>query len=83
MAVLDLAQDVQNAVEREAAGELGAHQQLLLAIHRLNLAVESPTETLLRTIYQVVPKSGATIPNSRESKNDLSLCASATTECCS
>jgi len=45
-------QDVQVAADNFSSGEKEGHTKLLKAIRRLNQAVETPTETLMRISYQ-------------------------------
>ena len=47
-------QEIQNAVKSDVSQNGEAHVQLLEAIHKLNLAVEKPMETLMRLNYQVL-----------------------------
>jgi hypothetical protein len=53
MLLRSLVHEVQAAAEEVASGKKGGHTQLLRAIHSLNLAVETPAETLGRICYQV------------------------------
>lgn len=50
MDLTPLIQEVQSAA---GDGSPGAHVRLLRAIQKLNLAAETPTETMLRITYQV------------------------------
>lgn len=45
----------QNALQESSDPSPHAHFELLQMIDQLKLAVETPTETVLRLIYQVVP----------------------------
>lgn len=53
MSLQSLVQEVQVAAEEVTSGKKESHGQLLRAIHNLNLAVETPAETLGRILYQV------------------------------
>jgi hypothetical protein len=51
-----LLQDVQTAIANHSgpSNDPAAHGQLLQAVNKLTLAVETPTETMIRLIYQPI-----------------------------
>ena len=53
MDLLPLVQEVQTAAEVLSSGDKVTHARLLHSIHKLTLAVETPTETLMRICFQV------------------------------
>jgi hypothetical protein len=53
MDLSNVIQDVQAAADVVSSGEKEGHAKLLKAIIKLNQAVETPTETLMRISYQV------------------------------
>lgn len=48
-------QDVQDAAKADTTGTGQRHVDLLESIHRLNLAAETPAETLMRMRFEVIP----------------------------
>ena len=53
MDLSDAIRDVQNKAKADTAGNGEAHVQLLEAIRQLNLAAETPAETLMRMRFEV------------------------------
>jgi hypothetical protein len=53
MDLLPLVKDVQTEAEAVSSGDNVARTRLLHAIHKLTLAAETPTQTLMRISYQV------------------------------
>ena len=53
MSLQDLVGEVQAAAEKYTSGNGKGHTHLLRAIQNLNLAVETPAQTLTRILYQV------------------------------
>jgi hypothetical protein len=60
---MDLSPLIQEVQSAAGDGSPGSHARLLRAIQKLNLAAETPTETMLRITYQV------SVNVARESKN--------------
>lgn len=55
MTIFDEIKHVQRLAEAEAAGDPNAHNQLLAAIRKLQLAAEKPIDTTSRVNFQVGP----------------------------
>lgn len=67
MPLQSLVQEVQAATDEVDSERKEGHARLLRAIHSLNLAVETPAETLGRILYQV-----SLAPKTMPSENILS-----------
>ena len=59
MDLLPLVQKIQTEAELLSSGNETARARLLHAIQKLNIAVETPTQTLMRISYQVLPSNNS------------------------
>jgi hypothetical protein len=71
MDLLPLVQEVQTAAEVLSSGDKVAHARLLHAIHKLTLAAETPTQTLMRISFQV-----CTVPQTSRAMRSYLRCLS-------
>jgi hypothetical protein len=71
MDLLPLVLEVQTAAEVLSSGDKVARARLLHAIHKLTLAAETPTETLMRISFQV-----CTVPQTPQAMRSCLRCLS-------
>jgi hypothetical protein len=75
----DHIQQVQNLANADAAGDVAAHGKLMEAIHKLQLAAETPFDTTLRQRFQVCGKGcsiGRALTGSYHSHSRILWCSS-------